>query len=477
MTLEFLLRMAVRGLPDALDMVTITLDRMADGGIRDQLGGGFSRYSVDATWHVPHFEKMLYDNAQLAQLYARAWLVTRNDRYLGVATGILDELLRDMRGAHGAFLSSQDADSDGVEGAYFTWSWDELVARVGPDVATVFGATPEGNWSGDGGPRTNVLWRPVPLESVAAELGREPAELAEEVANAERRLLRERGERTRPAVDDKVVTAWNGLAIRAFAEAGRAFGRPGYVDAAESCAEAVWRSLRREDGRLLRSWREGRSSTTGFADDYALLALGFLTLHEATASADWFERAREICDALIDLFLDADGGGFFHTGRDAEALIVRRKEIYDNAVPSGNSAAAEVLLRLSMFTGEGRYEEAAVSALQVVAGVVDRAPTAFGHALSALDLLIGPQREVAIVGDLDELATKALVDQVVRYRYLPNVVLARGASTGAGEAGRIPLLEGRTLVDARPTAYVCEGFTCDLPTTDVEVFGRQLEGL
>jgi uncharacterized protein len=470
MTLEFCLRMALRGAPDALEMVTLTLDRMADGGIHDQLGGGFSRYATDQAWHVPHFEKMLYDNAQLAQLYTRTWLVTREDRHRRVASGILDYLLREMQHPEGGFFSSQDADSEGVEGRFFTWTWDELTRLVGEPVAVCLGASPDGNWEG-----TNVLWRPASAGAVAAELGLDAGQLAEELEDARRTLFEVRQRRVRPATDDKILTAWNALAIRAFAEAGRAFGEPAYIVSAERCATFVWHHLRDDRGRLLRSWRNGRAGRPGFADDHGLLVSAFLTLYGSTGEVGWFERAVAIADDLLRLFNDEDRGGFFQTGNDAEALVVRPKELYDNAVPSGNAAAAEAMLLLSLYTGDARYERAATGAIGLVRDLVARAPSAFGHALSAADLLIGPAHEIAIVGDLNDPATEALIDEVVRSRFLPNAVLACATPAKlAHDAERVPLLQGRNQQDGLPTAFVCRRFACGLPATSPEELARQL---
>jgi uncharacterized protein YyaL (SSP411 family) len=472
MTWEFVLRMGERGVPDAMRMLNITLERMADGGIRDQLRGDFSRYSTDERWHVPHFEKMLYDNAQLALLYTRAWLATRDTRWQTTATEIIDALLDGFASPDGGFYSSHDADTDGVEGASFTWTWAELRDVVDADVALALGAREEGNWRHDGD-ATNVLWRPEPLEDVAARRHRDVDELEREVEDGRRRLAERRTSRRMPAIDDKVLTAWNGLAIRALAEAGRAFDRPTYVSAAERCGSFVWDNLRRDDGRLLRSWRDGRATTPAFADDHALLALGLLTLYETTGTAGWFARAHMLVDRLIELFHDEAGGGFFQTGVDADPLIVRPKDLYDNAVPSANSAAAEATIRMSMHTGDARLERAGVSALRLVVPLIERAPTAFGHALSTIDLLIGPRREVAIVRQRSSDDDTSLTDQVFRRAFLPNVVVARGSEDGDGEP-RDALLLGRRSLDGRPTAYVCEGFVCDLPTTDAAELVAQL---
>jgi uncharacterized protein len=460
MTLEFVLRMAVRGSADARTMLTTTLDRMAAGGIHDQLGGGFARYATDATWLVPHFEKMLYDNAQLAQLFTRAWQFTRDDRYRRVATGTLRYLLREMRQPEGGFSSSQDADSEGVEGKFFTWSWDDLVALVGDDAARALGATPHGNWEG-----MNVLWRPDEAGSDGTDLD-----------GASRLLFAERERRVRPATDDKVLTAWNGMAVRAFAEAGRAFDEPDFVAAAIECADFLLANLRADDGRLLRSWRQGLRGGPGYADDHALLASGLLALHERTGDVRWFEEARRLADELVFLFLDRERGGFFQTGADVDPLVIRPKELYDNAVPSGNSAAADVLLRLSLLTGDGELERIGTDAIALVRDVLGRAPMGFGHALCALDLHVGPSNEIAIVGDPDDPATRALADEVLVARFLPNAVLAIASADDERGAASVPLLRDRPQVDGRATAYVCRRFACRLPvTTPAELAAELVE--
>jgi len=461
MTLELLLRLHLRGELDVLEMLTTTLERMASGGMYDQLGGGFHRYSTDAMWHVPHFEKMLYDNAQLVRLYVRAWQVTREDRYRRIATETCEYLLREMQHPEGGFFSSQDADSEGVEGRFFVWSWDELVATVGEEIARSLGATPHGNWES-----ANVLWTPRPV----------PWELAEDLETARAELFEIREGRTHPATDDKVLAGWNGLAISALAEAGRALGEPAYVEAATRAAEFVLTHLRDDTGRLLRSWRNGRGGRPGFADDHALMAEACLTLYETTFELRWFEETRALADELLRLFHDAERGGFFQTGTDAETLVLRPKEIYDNAVPSGNSVAANVLRRLGHLTGEPSYERAAASALRLVRDGMVSAPTAFGQALSALDLYLGPVREIAVVGDPSDPATRALVDEVTVKRFLPNRVLAVAEPGDHRSHDAVALLRNRAMIDGHPTAYVCEHFVCRLPVTEPESLGAQLSG-
>jgi uncharacterized protein YyaL (SSP411 family) len=455
MTLEVLLRAHLRGYEGALEMVTVTLDRMASGGMYDQLGGGFHRYSTDRVWLVPHFEKMLYDNAQLARLYARAWQVTRRDHYRDVATETLDYLLREMRQPEGGFSSAQDADSEGVEGKFFAWSWDELVEVAGQEVAEWLGASPGGNWEG-----TNVLRRTRD-------------EPPEGWGEARRRLMASRERRVRPETDDKVLASWNGLAISALAVAGRALGRSEYVDTATHTADFVLTALRREDGRLLRAWRQGRTSGPAYSDDHALLAGACLDLYETTFDVRWFEEARRLADDLVRLFHDPEAGGFFQTGSDAETLVIRPQELADNAVPSGNSVAAEVLQRLSLFTGEAEYESAGLSALRIVRDLMARAPSGFGHALCALDLYLSASREIAILGDLSDERTRSLVEAVWE-RYLPNVVLAVGSPGDDRAAKTVPLLAGREQVDGQPAAYVCERFACRMPVTEPEALTGQL---
>jgi len=459
MTFEFLLRMDARGHPGALEMVTTTLDRMVFGGIYDQLGGGFHRYSTDGRWLVPHFEKMLYDNAQLARLFLHAWQVTGRASYRRAATETFDYLLREMQGPEGGFFSAQDADSEGVEGKFFVWSWDELALTAGEVVARRFGASPGGNWEG-----SNVLWLPSgddPPSSPAFEAAR-------------KRLFELREQRVRPATDDKVLAGWNGLAVAAFAEAGRVLEEPRYLRAAERAAAFVLTALRRADGRLLRSWRRVRTSGPAFLEDHAMLADGCLELYQSTFDVRWMREARRLADDLLRLFADDERGGFYQTGADAETLLVRPKEVFDNAVPSGNSAAAVVLQKLTLLTGEPEYERAATGALRLVRDLMSRAPTGFGHALGALDLYLGPSREVAVIGAPDDPATQALISEVWR-RYLPNAVLAAAGPDDAEAAETVALLAGRPLVEGRPAAYVCERFACRQPVTDPAALAAQLE--
>ncbi len=465
MTLEFLLRCHSRGYEGALDMLKTTLDRMASGGIYDHIGGGFHRYATDSIWHVPHFEKMLYDNAQLARLYTRAWQATDDDGYRRVAVETCEYLLREMQHPEGGFFSSQDADSEGVEGKFFVWSYEALVGAGGEALAARFGATSEGNWEG-----TNILWLPLPAEA-------EPALGADDLATARGRLFEEREERVHPATDDKILASWNAMAISALAEAGRALGEPAYVDAAVRAADFVLTHLRDDHRRLLRAWRNGRAGGPAYADDHALLAEALLTLYETTFELRFFLEARSTADELVRLFWDEARGGFFQTGSDAEALVVRPKELYDNAVPSGNSSAADVLQRLAHLTGEELYERAAESALRLVRDQMIGTPTGFGEALSALDLHLGPVREVAVVGDPEANDTRALAAEVTTKRFVPNHVLAVAAEGDRDSKEAVELLRDRDMLNGVATAYVCERFVCQLPVTRPEALAEQLVGV
>jgi hypothetical protein len=375
-----------------------------------------------------------------------------------------------MRHADGGFFSSQDADSEGVEGRFFVWSWDELVSVGGEAVATALGATPSGNWEG-----TNVLWRPIALGALSEEMDLDAAELERDVERARRELLERRRERPRPATDDKILAAWNGLAIAALAEAGRALAEPRYIEAAISAADFVLEALRDDRGRLVRSWRDGRAGRQGFADDHALLADACLVLYETTFELRWFEAARGLADELVGSFHDDARGGFFQTRADGEALVVRPKELFDNAVPSANSAGADVLVRLAHLTGEARYERVAEGALRLVADAMTRAPSGFGQALCALDLLLGPVREVAILGDPRARSTIALAERVTS-RYLPNHVLAVAGPMDRASSDAVALLRDRPQLDGAPTAYVCERFACKLPVTEPQALAGQLAG-
>jgi hypothetical protein len=437
---------------------------MANGGINDQVGGGFARYSTDDRWHVPHFEKMLSDNAQLVQLYAEAWLLSRDARFRDVAQRTAGYLLRELRTPDGGFMSSQDADSDGGEGRYYVWDYAELARTIGEQAAKTLGARPEGNWEG-----TNVLWLPRSIAEVARSWGLDPAALERDIDEARLALQRARRARPAPALDDKVIAGWNGLAIRGLAVAGRAFDEPALIEAASDAATFVWDRMRTADGRLLRSWRAGRAaSVPAFLDDHASLGLGFLTLYETLGDERWFDRAAELVETISARFAGRDGG-LFLTADDAERLVVRPIDVTDTAAPSGTAAAAELMIRMSRLTGDRSLEDRARRAIGPVVSRARAYPSAFAHTLSVVDLLIGPIREVAIVGDPSTAG--ALLDELFMARYVPNMVTAIGADDAAPN---VPLLAGRTMIGGQATAYVCERFTCRLPTSDPAVLASLL---
>jgi uncharacterized protein YyaL (SSP411 family) len=476
MTIEFLLRRAAAGDRRALPLARRTLDRMADGGIRDQLGGGFHRYATDAIWLVPHFEQMLYDNAQLARVYLHAWALTGEQRYADVATGTLTYILRELTTDGGAFAASQDADTDGVEGATFTWRADEIREALGDDAplfATAYGVTDQGNWEG-----VTILARLRPTEDLAKLYAIPAAEVERRLAEIRTRLLLRRRQRPQPARDDKALAAWNGLAIGALADGARLLAAAGfdglaerYLTAARRAAGAILDGLLGVDGRLGRSWKDGRASGQGVLEDYADLADGLLALYEATFDERWFATARALADAILDRFADP-AGGFFDTATDHERLVTRPKDIQDNATPSGGAMATTVLLRLAALTGESRYREAAERALATTTPYTVRYPTAFAQWLQATDFALAPVAEVAIVGDLDDPATRELLE-IAAGGYAPNRVVA--ASPLTGEPSAVPLLAERTRLQGRPTAYVCRQLACRLPVTDTDALRDQLD--
>jgi uncharacterized protein YyaL (SSP411 family) len=469
-SLEFLLRAAgASWAPRAADMARHTLEAMARGGIHDQVGGGFARYSVDERWLVPHFEKMLYDNALLGRLYARAGQVTGDPFLSEVARRTLDYLLADLALPEGGFASSEDADSEGEEGRFYTFSYEDFVAAVGPAAplaAPALGVTPEGNFEG-----SNVLHRPRTPAAVAADAGVDPAEVEAAVAAALAALAAHRARRPRPARDDKVVTAWNGLAIRALAEAGTILPEPRYLAAAERAAAFALGTLRRPDGRLLRSARGPAGGVPGFCDDYAALALGLFALYRATGKASWFHTAATLVEEMTRLFRHPAGGAFFSTGEDAEPLIARPLNLSDHPTPSDNALAAEALLTLAVYRGDDPTGTAAGGIFRAAGRILEGAPLAAAHLAGVLLAALAPPWELAVVGPPDHPATRALL-AAAEESFRPEVFLAWG---DGADSGGVPLLEGRTLVDGGPTAYLCRHFACQAPTSDPVVLRSMLD--
>jgi uncharacterized protein YyaL (SSP411 family) len=472
MALEFLLRYFHRsGDARALEMVETTLRKMAEGGIYDQLGGGFHRYSTDAFWQIPHFEKMLYDNAQLARVYLSAYQVTGNPFYRRISEETLDYVLRELTGPHGGFFSTQDADSEGEEGRFFAWRqeqvFDALGAESGALFAARYGVERYGNFEGK-----NVLHVAETITEAARSAGIAPDRAEGMLQDARQTLKTLRDGRVHPGLDDKVVTAWNGLMLRALAEGANVLDRDDYRAAAVRNAEFIYDQLW-ERGRLLRTWREGKGKGSGFLEDYACLINGLLSLYEATFDSRWFSYAFELAGVMQDQFVDGAHGGFFDTPVDHESLVLRPKELYDNAMPSGNSSATEALLRLAAFTGDAEYERRGRSALDVVLPAAARYPTAFGHFICAADFLFSTPKEVVIVGPPGDERTRQLIRALFR-PYLPNKVIA-GATPGDLEAEHlVPLLEGRVAGSSKPLAYVCEHFVCALPVSEPVDLAEQL---
>jgi uncharacterized protein len=480
MTIEALLRRhAATGDPRPLAIARRSLDAMAAGGVRDQLGGGFHRYATDAAWLVPHFEQMLYDNALLARVYLHAWALTSDADYLATATGVLDYLLRELRTPDGGFAASQDADTDGVEGGTFVWSAAEVREVLGPEAAlfsAAYGVSDEGNWEG----RT-ILSRVREDPELAERFGLSAGDVAGRLAAARTALLARRSLRPQPARDDKVLAAWNGLAIGALADAARVMDASGdpslardaarYRDAATVAATTVLEGLRRPDGRLGRSWKDGRATADGVLEDHADMAEGLLALYEATADERWFTESVALAEVMLARFADPTGG-FFDTADDGERLVVRPRDLQDNAVPSGGAVAATVLLRLTALTGEPRYRAAAERAIATVGPLLARHPTAFAQWLSALELAHAGITEVAIIGDPEDPRTSELV-RIASRGYTPFRVLA---VTAAPTASAVSLLRLRFALHGRPTAFVCRDFSCRQPVHEPEALDALLVG-
>jgi hypothetical protein len=487
MAIDFLLRRAAAGDGRGLPAARRALDRMAAGGIHDQLAGGFARYATDEAWLVPHFEKMLYDNALLARTYVHAWALTGDSAYRAVAMATLDFVAREMTLPDGVFAASLDADTDGEEGATYTWTAGEVrdalaaagLADAWPLFAEAYDITDGGNWEG----RT-ILRRVATDGGLAERHGRTTAEIAELLERARVALLAARDRRPQPARDDKALAGWNGLMITAYADAAALLARDGdpglgaaavrYLALASRAADRLLTVLRTPDGRFLRSWKDGQARHAGTLEDQAAVAEGLLLLYEASADERWFVGAREAADAILAHFADP-AGGFFDTADDAEALVARPRTLEDNAVPSGGATAAIVLLRLAALTGEGPYAVAAEGAVAQVGTVAAVYPTAFARWLAAVDWLVGPVDEIAIVGEPADPRSRRLA-RVARglghgptWRPRQVIAVAPDPATSA-----VPLLQGRFALGSAPTAFVCRDFACRQPVTEPEALAALL---
>ncbi|MBI3949727.1 MAG: thioredoxin domain-containing protein [Acidobacteria bacterium] len=456
---------------EALDMVELSLMKMAHGGIYDQLGGGFHRYSTDDQWLVPHFEKMLYDNALLSRLYLYAYQVTGNAFYRRIGVETLEYVIREMTSPEGGFYSAQDADSEGVEGKFFVWTLAEIKEILGDEdgelFCTCYDVTPWGNWEGH-----NILHLPRPLGIVAKLENMSEEELDQILKRCRKKLFERREQRIKPLRDDKVITSWNGLMLRSFAQAATILDRDEYGQVAVRNAEFLLAHLRRDD-HLLRTCRDSISKLNAYLEDYALLIDGLLAVYEATFERRWLEEARLLADTMIEQFWDDVDGGFYFTSADHETLITRTKDFYDNATPSGNSVAADVLLRLALLLDEPNYRRRAERIFRMNSQAITRFPTAFGHLLGALDFYFSQPKEIAIVGAKSSSDTQALVRTVFE-RFLPNKVAALKEPDDEEAGKMIPLLQGRWLINGKATAYVCQNFTCQMPVTEAETLAQEL---
>jgi uncharacterized protein YyaL (SSP411 family) len=467
MAIEFLLHRHLAGQPKALETALHALRRMSRGGMYDVVGGGFSRYSTDNTWLVPHFEKMLYDNAQLVRVYLHAWQLSHEPYFRRVVVETLEFVRREMLDPQGGFYSSLDADSEGQEGKFYVWSLDELRRILGEDspfFESAYGATEQGNWEG-----RLILQRAMDDDTLANLSDMTHDQVVDRLSNCHARLLKEREKRIRPGTDDKVLTAWNGLMLSAFSEAGRVFDNASYLEIAGRNADFLLTCLR-PDGKLRRTWRLGQSGQEVFLEDYACLILGLLELYQADLNLRWFREARQLAEEMLACFSDPDGG-FFDTSQDAEALLTRPKDLQDNATPSGNALAVESLLRLAALTEAPEWRQIAEKALALVSDMAPSYPTAFGLWLSAAELALGKVDQVAILGEPTDEPTQALID-VLRNIYHPNMVMAVSCYPPPAEAPA--LLTGRLMLNNQPTAYVCQGFVCLQPVTQPEDLARQL---
>ena len=475
MNLEVLLRHYHRtGDENSLAGVELTLRKMANGGIYDHLGGGFARYSVDERWLIPHFEKMLYDNALLVGLYLEAYQATGDDFYKRTAEKTLDYVVRDMTSPEGGFYSAEDADSEGVEGKFYVWTPAEVRDTLEPEEAELamryWGVTEAGNFEGK-----NILNVPQSPETVASAFGLTPDELRDRIEEVRSKLFAVREQRIRPGLDDKTLSAWNGLMLRSFALAARVLDREDYREIAEKNAAFLLENLK-SDGRLRRSYKDGRARIDGYLEDYAMVADGLVALYEATFAPRWLSEADSLCDAMFELFWDAESGTFYDTPADHEKLVTRPRDIYDNATPSGTSVAVDVLLKLALLLDRNDYRQRAETVLENLSGGMEKLPGAFGRLLSALDFHLSRPREVAIVGEPGAADSRALLETIYAY-YLPNKVVAGRAEDDEESAGLVPLLADRPTRGGKATAYVCEGYACQSPTTEPEELATQIAAL
>ena len=476
MGLPFLLRYWQRtGNSDALEMAELTLEKMARGGMYDQLGGGFHRYSTDAVWLVPHFEKMLYDNAQLVVAYLEAYQATKKPFYSEIAAETLDYVLREMYDADkGGFYSAQDADSEGVEGKFFVWSLDEVDRILGRENAEVFcefyDITGSGNFEGE-----NIPHIQTPLDVFANKLRVDEAELEEILRKGKQELFEVREGRIKPGLDDKILTSWNGVMIRGMAFGFQLLNDPRYLDAAERSADFILTELSQSDGLLLRTYRAGKSHLNAYLEDYSYLSAGLIALYEASFNPRWLKEAARLAEVMIEQFWDTSSSGFFFTGKAHESLIVQSKSAYDSATPSGTAMAVHSLLRLAKHLDRADFHDKAVQALSLYYHQMENAPSGSGQLLCELEFLLSTPKEIAVVGETNADDTMAILREI-HGRFLPNKIVAMLDPYDAQPSAdaSLPLTAGKTQIDGKATVYVCENYACQTPTTEIGELGTLL---
>jgi uncharacterized protein YyaL (SSP411 family) len=479
MDLRLLLRTAKRfNTPEALEVVQLTLDKMAAGGIYDHLGGGFHRYSTDARWLAPHFEKMLYDNALLSTAYLEAFQKTHEPRYAGVVRETLNYVLREMTDAEGGFYSTQDADSEGEEGKFFVWTEAEVESVLGSEKSRVFSycydVTPQGNWE-----EKNILNRVKTHAQAARMLGIPEAELTEILADCRRQLFAVREKRVHPGRDDKILAGWNGLMISAMAQAGSVLTEPRFTAAAARAADFVLTRMRGSDGQLFHTFKDGTARLNAYLDDYACLIEALVEVYQANFDAKYLDAALELAKDMLGRFADEQGGGFFFTPHDHEPLIARNKDLHDNATPSGNGTAAGALLKLAQLCGRSDLEQSAQRTLEMLSGEIARVSMAAGQALSVLDNLLGPAYEFVIVEGRSGHDSGQVL-RMVYDRFVPAKVIVRrpyDAHDSTLPACVRPLLEGKRAIDGQMTLYVCERGLCQAPVSGLPAIEARLQNL
>ena len=444
-----------------LEMVTHTLTKMAQGGIYDHLGGGFHRYSVDEKWLVPHFEKMLYDNAQLVRIYAQLYCVTRDELFKNVTEETLDYLLREMLHSEGGFYSTQDADSEGEEGKFFIWSPQEVNQILGEEAGEIFSRIYDvsdfGNFEG-----RNILHPILTLEQASKLFKKDPKEIAVLISDSKKKLFQEREKRIKPFRDEKIITSWNGLMLSGLAEAIKISPRQSYLDTANRTLQFFFSKMFR-DGHLLHTYKDGTAKLLGYLDDYAFMAVGLLDLYEATFDRAQLARAIELADTMVSEFWDEKDGAFFYTGKSHEQLISRAKPVFDASIPSGNSMATHLLLRLYYLTGREVYLQRAETVLRSYYDAMLSQPFGFAHMLCALDLYLRKPKEIVVIGNRKDANIAELINRIHSI-YLPNKTLQLAGPDESLEKIS-PLLRGKTQLDGKPTVYVCQNFTCSAPVT------------